>query len=75
MSAQSFAEKGVQKCPFCPCGNMCTCFASRNVRALKPVSNREREHPARLHVCCRAEEWADNGETEGRQRDVSVAER
>ena len=25
MSAQSFAEKGVQKCPFCPCGNMCTC--------------------------------------------------
>lgn len=33
------------------------------------------EHKAHRQVCCRAEEWADNEETEGRQRDASVAER
>lgn len=43
--------------------------------SLMPLTNREKEHPARRHVCCHAEEWADNEETEGRQRDVSVAER
>lgn len=26
------------------------------------------EHQARRHVCCCAEEWADNEETEGRQK-------
>ncbi len=56
-----------------------TCAPARQLPALKcegfEASNWGEEHQARRHVCCLAEEWADNEETEGRQRDVSVAER
>lgn len=59
---------------------MATCAPALQLPALKcegsEAANEHGEaHQARRRVCCRAEKWDDNEETEGRQRDESVAER
>lgn len=76
MSAQSFAEKGEQKCPFCPCGNMCTCSTIASLGGVGDLKRlTEEEHQACCYARCSAEKLDDNEETEGHRRDRSVAER
>lgn len=74
MSASSFAERGVQKCPFCPCSNTCTCPAV-SASERRGMWSCRTDVETRIRLDGSSASRADNEETEGRQKDVSVAER